>query len=131
MTPNRAQSILNSSLNGSLSMTDAERASVQKAQVYNPNSNFLNVLLKIAEGEIVAEDVQMVGIAVFCYGTEIIEQTPVYMGEHAGSEAVYARAVRHIETLAMPANDPVQGSDAKLQKLQRATMKFHLTKEAS
>ena len=50
MTPNRAQSILNSSLNGSLSMTDAERASVQKAQVYNPNSNFLNVLLKIAEG---------------------------------------------------------------------------------
>ena len=125
MTPNRAQSILNSSLNGSLSMTDAERASVQKAQVYNPNSNFLNVLLKIAEGEIVAEDVQMVGIAVFCYGTEIIEQTPVYMGEHAGSEAVYARAVRHIETLAMPANDPVQGND-KLQKLQRATMKFHL-----
>ena len=125
MTPNRAQSILNSSLNGSLSMTDAERASVQKAQVYNPNSNFLNVLLKIAEGEIVAEDVQMVGIAVFCYGTEIIEQTPVYMGEHAGSEAVYARAVRHIETLAMPANEPVQGND-KLQKLQRATMKFHL-----
>ena len=122
MSPNRAQSILNTCLDGQLSMTDAERASVQKAQVYN-QSSFLNVLLKIAEGEIVAEEAQMVGIAVFSYGPEIIEQTPVYMGEHAVSEAVYARAVRHIET--QPANDPVQGND-KLQKLQRATMKFHL-----
>lgn len=126
MSPNRAQSILNSTLNGSLSMTDAERAAVQKVLMHHQNSSYLNVLLKIAEGEIVVKDAQTVGIAVFSYGPEIIEQTPVYMGEAAGSEAVYARAVRHIETLAMPANDPVQGCNAKLQKLQRATMKFHL-----
>ena len=125
MSPNRAQSILNSSLNGSLSMTDAEQATVQRVLMYHHNSSYLNILLRVAEGEIVAEDAQMVGVAVFSYGPEIIEETPVYMGEAAGSEAVYARAVRHLETLAMPANDQAQGC-SKLQKLQRATMKFHL-----
>ena len=124
MSPNRAQSILNASINGSLTMTDAEQATVQRVLMYHHNSSYLNILLRVAEGEIVAEDAQMVGVAVFSYGPEIIEQTPVYMGEAAGSEAVYARAVRHVE-LEMPANDQDQGC-AKLQKLQRATMKFHL-----
>lgn len=68
---------------------------------------------------------EMIGTAVFTCGDEIIEQTPVYEGELAGSDAVYARTRRSIEVLGMPATDPVHGCNARLIKLQKASVKFY------
>lgn len=129
MSPKRAQAIWDArSPFGELSMTDAERASVKKVWSGMPGYTcFADALLRIASGEVVADEPPMIGTAVFTYGAEIIEQTPVYWGEMAGSEAVYARAKRSIEMLGMPATDPVCGCNARLAKLANATMKFYLS----
>ena len=127
MSPERAQSIWDARHPfGELSMTDAERMAVRKVWSGMPgNTCFADALLRIARGEAVAEKPAMVGTAVFTYGDEIIEQVPVYAGETAGSDAVYARAKRSIEVLGMPATDPVHGANARLNKLTLATLKFY------
>ena len=128
MTPQRAQEIWDNRLPfGELaSITDAERLAVRKVWNGMPGHTcFADALLRIARGEAVAEKPVMIGTAVFTYGGEIVEQTPVYMGETAGSEAVYARAKRSIEMLGMPATDPVYGANARLQKLPIAQVKFY------
>lgn len=128
MSPKRAQAIWDArSPFGELSMTDAERAAVRKVWFGLPGHTcFADALLKIAAGEAIAEESVMIGTAIFTYGAEIIEKTPVYWGEAAGSEAVYARARRAIEMLGMPANDPVYGCNVRLQKLGQSSMKFYL-----
>lgn len=127
MSPERAQAIWDARHPfGELSMTDAERMAVRKVWSGMPgNTCFADALLRIARGEAVAEKPAMVGTAVFTYGDEIIEQVPVYAGETAGSDAVYARAKRSIEVLGMPATDPVHGANARLHKLTLATLKFY------
>ena len=107
-------------------MTDAERMAVRKVWSGMPGHTcFADALLRIARGEAVAEKPAMVGTAVFTYGDEIIEQVPVYAGETAGCDAVYARAKRSIEVLGMPATDPVHGANARLSKLPQASLKFY------
>lgn len=127
MSPERAQSIWDARQPfGELSMTDAERMAVRKVWSGMPGHTcFADALLRIARGEAVAEKPAMVGTAVFTYGDEIIEQVPVYAGETAGSDAVYARAKRSIEVLGMPATDPVHGANARLHKLAIAQVKFY------
>lgn len=127
MSPERAQIIWDRSLPfGELSMSDAERLAVRSVWSGMPGHTcFADALLRIARGEAVAQRPAMIGTAVFTYGTEIIEQVPVYAGETAGSDAVYARAKRSIEMLGMPATDPVQGANARLRKLTQATLKFY------
>jgi len=127
VSPERAQIIWDRSLPfGELSMSDAERLAVRSVWSGMPGHTcFADALLRIARGEAVAQRPAMIGTAVFTYGTEIIEQVPVYAGETAGSDAVYARAKRSIEMLGMPATDPVQGANARLRKLTQATLKFY------
>lgn len=127
MTPQRAQQIWDNRLPfGELSISDAERLAVRKVWNGMPGHTcFADALLRIARGEAIAEKPAMIGTAVFTYGGEIIEQTPVYMGETPGSEAVYARAKRSIEVLGMPATDPVHGMNARLRKMALATLKFY------
>jgi hypothetical protein len=86
---------------------------------------FADALLRIARGEAETQCPVMIGTAVFTCGDEIVEQTPVYEGETAASDAVYARARRSIEMLGKPATDPVYGSIARLIKLQKASVKFY------
>lgn len=127
MSPQRAQEIWDTRLPfGELFMTDPERMAVRKVWSGMPGHTcFADALLRIARGEAVAEKPVMIGTAVFTYGDEIIEQTPVYEGEMAGSDAVYARARRSIEMLGMPATDPVHGRNARLIKLQKASVKVY------
>jgi hypothetical protein len=127
VSPERAQSIWDARHPfGELSMTDAERMAVRKVWSGMPGHTcFADALLRIAKGEAVAEKPAMVGTAVFTYGDEIIEQVPVYAGETAGCDAVYARAKRSIEVLGMPATDPVHGANARLSKLPQASLKFY------
>lgn len=127
MSPQRAQEIWDSRLPfGELSMTDAERMAVRKVWTGMPGHTcFADALLRIARGEADAVQPVMIGTAVFTYGDEIIEQTAVYEGEMAGTDAVYARARRSIQMLGMPATDPVHGCNARLIKLQTATVKFY------
>ena len=107
MTPQRAQQIWDNRLPfGELSISDAERLAVRKVWNGMPGHTcFADALLRIARGEAIAEKPAMIGTAVFTYGGEIIEQTPVYMG--------------------MPATDPVHGMNARLRKMALATLKFY------
>jgi hypothetical protein len=127
MTPQRAQQIWDNRLPfGELSVSDAERLAVRKVWDGMPGHTcFADALLRIARGEAIAEKPAMIGTAVFTYGGEIVEQTPVYEGETPGSEAVYMRARRSIEVLGMPATDPVYGCNARGIKLANATLKFY------
>lgn len=107
-------------------MSDAERLAVRKVWTGMPGHTcFADALLRIARGEAVAQWPAMIGTSVFTYGDEIIEQVPVYAGETAGSDAVYARAKRSIEMLGMPATDSIHGANVRLHKLTLATLKFY------
>ena len=127
MSPERAQQVWDSrSPFGELSLTDAERAAVRSVWKGMPGHTcFADALLRIARGQAIAVKPEMIGTAVFSYGDEIVEQTPVYAGESAGSPEVEARARRSIEMLGMPATDPVHGCNARLHKLHRARVTFY------
>ncbi len=127
LTAQRAQAIWdNRSPFGELSMTDAERAAVRKVWSGMPGHTcFADALLRIARGEVKADQPVMIGTAVFTCGDEIVEQTPVYWGEKADSPQVLDRAKRSIEMLGMPATDPVMGCNTRLVKLASAKVTFY------
>ena len=127
MSPERAQAIWDTRLPfGELSMTDAERLAVREVWSGMPGHTcFADALLRIAHGEAVAEKPAMVGTAVFTYCDEIIEQVPVYWDETIEGPEVQLRARRSIETLGMPANDPVHGCNSRLAKFGNSRAVFY------
>ena len=126
MSPARAQEIWDTRAPfGELSLTDMERSEVKKVWDRMPGHTcFVDALLRIARGQAEERPV-MIGTAVFSYGGQIIDQSPVYWGETVDSPAVHARARRAVEMLGMPATDPVHGCNANLAKLGMASVKFY------
>lgn len=110
---------------GELAMSNEEREEVKRVWSQMPgNTCFVDALFWIICGEDQLVPI-LVGTAVFLYGGEIIEQTPVYWGETADSIAVRSRAERSITMLGMPATDPVTGCNMRLMKMKEARVAFY------
>lgn len=126
MSPERARAIWNTrGPFGELQLQPGEREIVQRVWIgMTGNTCFADALLKIANGLIEPTRIR-IGTAVFSYGAQILDQSPVYHGESADSPYVRERAIRAIKMLGMPATDPVHGCNAKLAKLERATVTFY------
>lgn len=126
MTPERAQEIWDTRASfGEFSLSPEEKAYVNGIKVRLPGHfNWADVLLEIANGKTMGLK-PMIGTAVYYYGDEIIDQSPVYLGETVDSYSVSARARQSIELLGHPATDPVHGCNARLHKLGRAQVKFY------
>lgn len=126
MTPERAQEIWETrGPFGELDLQPGEREVVQRVWMgMTGNTCFADALLKIANGLVEPTRIR-IGTAVFSNGAEILDQSPVYYGETADSLSVRERAIRAITMLGMPATDPVHGCNAKLAKLEHASVEFY------
>lgn len=126
MTPERAQEIWETrGPFGELDLQPGEREVVQRVWMgMTGNTCFADALLKIAFGLTDPTRIR-IGTAVFSNGAEILDQSPVYYGETADSLSVRERAIRAITMLGMPATDPVHGCNAKLAKLEHASVEFY------